>query len=126
MTTTDTPEFGFIADHQADLARKARVLAIQNQRDNLRCCWPEWAPEVGGRCEVGGVICFSITHNDQRYHYGAPCRIIEISPDCETFVVEVDYPEGAGAWCFGMNGERLRLDITEIWAPTVLLHSLRK
>ena len=132
MKPTDnlTPEFPiFVAEKTAKAAateRIVRLAAIAAHLRSLDCCWPEWTAVLGGRCQVGYTIVHSITHNERRYHYMALCIIREIRDGGETFIVEVDYPPGAGCDCDKRyNGEMLRLDITEIWAPVRELNEAR-
>lgn len=126
---TDSQEFPAIQDFDAQVrAANARIFRreqVAAHRRSLQVCWPEWTPEVGGRCEPCGAIVHNLTHGMPRYHAGAPCKIIECLPDQETFIVEIDYPPGTVAHCFAKNGERLRLDITELWAPVGILHPAR-
>jgi hypothetical protein len=109
-----------------DVERAKRTLEDRRERieyvkDGWRVCWPEWeGPRVGGWCEVSSCCAFSITRGKECYHYGAPCEILEISPDGETLIVEVQFPPEV-VHCSHYNGERLRLDITQVWAPTQLL-----
>jgi len=107
------------ADRKA-AAERRRKKAVAEHRGSWVTCWPQWqGPEVGGLIEVGRCCVFSITHNDTRYHYCAPCRIREISEDGETFIVEVQYrPDST---CADRNGEMLRLDVLEVWAPVAQL-----
>jgi hypothetical protein len=103
-------------------------LRIKQHLDSMRCCWPDWEgprveDSVHGRCSVHTCICHSITHNDTRYHYMAPCIIESISEDGNTIIAVVNYEPDSH--CADMNGERLRLDITEVWPPTDELWELR-
>ncbi len=94
----------------------------------MSCCWSEWhgprvEESVHGRCSVHTCIAYNLTHGENRYHYMAPCRIESISEDGNTIIAVVDYPTegvthaGIIACARNYNGERLRLDITEVWAP---------
>ena len=103
------------------LDRRQRVA---DHLHSLAICWPQWdGPKVGGRCEVHGCVVHSLTHNALRYHFLAPCIILEISEDRETIIAQVDYRPGST--CEHHNGERLRLDITDVWAPVSILHNHR-
>ncbi len=132
MKPTDdgTPEFPAFLVEKEECAAKGKLedrkTAIAYHRRILACCWPEWTPAVGGRCGVGLPLVHSLTHNQRRYHYMAPCLIREIRDDGETFIVEVAYPPGTANDCDKRyNGEMLRLDITEIWAPVSELNEAR-
>ena len=54
----------------------------------------------------------------------APCRIESVSPDRLTVIAVVDY-DRPGWCCDRYNGERLRLDITEVWPPVRMLAAQR-
>jgi hypothetical protein len=120
-----TPVFEFFA--QEELARqkveKENDLADEIKRhwESLRLCWSEWnGPKVDptsidGYCSVDTTVVYSITHGENRYHYMAPCRIISASEDLLWFEVEVEYKKDCH--CAHYNGERLKLHITDVWAP---------
>lgn len=112
---TETDELPFIFD---ELDRTQHAERIAYHLKSLRLCWPEWdGPKVGGRCEVDSCVVHSITHNERRYHYMAPCVLLK--EDGEYWTACVDYADG---WCKDTyNGELLRLHITEIWAPVHIL-----
>lgn len=103
-----------------------RLAEIERHRKSWACCWPEWeGPRVGGWCCVGSCVVFNITNDEISYHYCAPCRIIEISDDGETFVVEIEYQ--SDCHCAPIyNGQRLRLDVLEVWAPVCQLIAERE
>ena len=88
----------------------------------MKMCWPEWdGPAANGSgtsrfCEVHACCVHSLTHGDTRYHYMAPCRIESVSPDGLTVIAVVEY-DRPGWTQDRYNGERLRLDITEVWPP---------
>ena len=127
MNATDFfPEFAAAETKQAeDAAVARRRRQVEQQREHWRICWPEWdGPKVGGTCEVGQCIVHNLTHGGLRYHFCAPCKILTISEDGETFTVEIGYH--ADSPCARYNGEHLRLDITEVWAPVGELTARRK
>lgn len=103
---------------------------IERHIELMRICWPDWqgpivSDDIHGRCEVGTCIVFSETDGGPRYHYCAPCKIIEISPDGTTIRASVDYPD------FSLlsqiyNNKVLRLHITEVWPPVAELNSNRQ
>ena len=54
----------------------------------------------------------------------APCRIESVSPDGLTIIASVEYDRPCS--CADLyNGERLRLDLTEVWPPVWLLSAQR-
>lgn len=114
---TDTDELPFIFD---ELDRTYLAERIEYHLQSMRVCWPEWdGPKVGGRCEVHSGVVHSLTHNETRYHYMAPCVLL--ANDGEYWTARVDYDHG---WCKeAYNGELLRLHITDIWAPVGVLRS---
>jgi hypothetical protein len=106
--------------------RKDRV---RSHIQSMRCCWPEWEgprveDSVHGLCSVHSCCVHSITHGETRYHYMAPCVIESISEDGETIIAVIQYDESAPEHCRDDNGEKLRLDITEVWAPTATLWTM--
>ncbi len=116
-------------NQQRRLAERERRL--QEHRISMAVCWPEWTGPVAGGpgasafCEVDGLDAFGLTHGERRYHYMAPCRIESVSPDGLTIIAVVDYDRPCP--CADLyNGERLRLDITEVWPPVWLLSALRR
>lgn len=118
----------FDSRSQARVEERAarRAAQVEEQKRLWAACWPEWeGPVVGGRCEVDAVCAYNLTHGEIRYHYMAPCRIEEMV-DAETFTVVVDYADDAPEHVKHHNGERLRLDITEVWAPVRLLIEARR
>jgi len=128
MTLT-TPIFDFFDQEEKTLAatkeKEDLKKEIENHHKFLRMVWKEWdgpkvdSTTIGGYCSVHSPIVHSITHNEQRYHYMAPCRIDSISDDCTEFEVTIEYEKGST--CEHYNGERLRLHILEVWAPTQMI-----
>ena len=81
-------------------------------------------PGTSGFCEVNTPDAFSLTHGERRYQYMAPCRIESVSPDGLTIIALVEYDRPCS--CADLyNGERLRLDLTEVWPPVWLLSAQR-
>lgn len=112
------------ADEIADLDREDKVRRRQADKDRTRTswkvCWPEWeGPKLGGWIEVGMPCVFNLTHGNIAYHYMAPCIIREIRDGGDTFIVEIQYASGHCAKLY--NGQMLRLDVTEVWAPVCKL-----
>ena len=108
-----------------------RVRQIADHRASMKVCWPEWrGPAAGGGgtsgfCEVNSCVVHNLTYGDTRYHYMAPCRIESVSTDGLTVIAVVEYDRPS--WCRERyNGERLRLDITEVWPPVWLLGAQRR
>jgi hypothetical protein len=106
-------------------ARLARLKTIEDHYNSLKLCWKEWnGPKVSdtidGYCSVNTPIVYSITDKCNRYHYMAPCKILTISPDGETLEVEIKYCPSST--CAHYNGTILRLDITDVWAPTSMIN----
>lgn len=100
----------------------------EQHRQSMRNCWPDWEgprveDSVHGRCQVGECCVHSLTHGQTLYHYMAPCIIESISDDGNTIIAVIDYP--ADSHCAADNGQRLRLDITEVWPPTAELWAMR-
>lgn len=75
---------------------------------------------------MGQCIVFNMTHGQHRYHSCAPCRILEILDEGNTFIVEIEYEDKDGSCAKLYNGQRLRLDITEVWAPVAQLIAQRE
>ena len=139
--TTDTDFFpAFIAEEKAKEEVAASVAISEGHADHwrsVRTCWPDWEGPIitaddtdpAGWCSVGQCVVHSITHCENRYHYCAPCRILEILEDGNTLIVEVRYPTGPDArvsWCAeAYNGERLRLTGSEIWVPVDMMWERR-
>ena len=130
----ETEFFPAFAQAEADATRQQQVSErtrrITGHRETMKMCWPEWdGPAANGSgtsrfCEVHACCVHSLTHNDTRYHYTAPCRIESVSPDGLTVVAVVEY-DRTGWTQDRYNGERLRLDITEVWPPVRLLLAAR-
>ena len=119
------------ADHTRQRQADERARRVSEHRVSMKVCWPEWpGPVAGGTgtsgfCEVHTCGVHSLTHGGSRYHYMAPCRIENVSPDGLTIIAVVDYDRPG--WCRDRyNGERLRLDITEVWPPVWLLAARRR
>lgn len=120
------------AEAQEGERRRAveRERRLREHRESMKCCWPEWdGPVANGHgtsafCEVGDLLAYSLTHGQRRYHYTAPCRIESVSADGLTIIGVVEY--SASSPCSHHNGERLRLDITEVWPPVFLLSEQRR
>lgn len=120
-----TPIFDFFIEEEKALAATKEKDDLENEIkrhwESLRMCWSEWkGPKVDptsidGYCQVNHITVYSITHGENRYHYMAPCRIISASDDLTWFEVEVEYDKDCH--CAHYNGERLKLHITDIWAP---------
>jgi len=126
VTQADAWDDFWAVDEAAQTRERERLQRVSAHCESWACCWPEWeGPQVGGFCDVGGVIVHNLTHGGPRYHYCAPCRIVEIRDDRMTYIVEIAYPPGTVAHCFAQNGERLRLDILEVWAPVNRLRAQR-
>lgn len=113
-------------DQQRQIAVRQRQ--IEEHCNSMKFCWPEWTgpvangPGASGFCEVHSLTAYSLTHGEGRYHYMAACRIESVSTDGLTVVVVVEYDESV--WCRDRyNGERLRLDITDVWPPCRLLRA---
>lgn len=139
-TPVETALFPAFAQAEADETRARqtdeRVRRVAEHRESMKVCWPEWSgPVAGGSgaggsgasgfCEVHTCGVHSLTHGSSRYHYMAPCRIESVSPDGLTIIAVVDYDRPG--WCKDRyNGERLRLDITEVWPPVWLLAARRR
>jgi hypothetical protein len=108
-----------------------RERSIREHRTNMAVCWPEWTgpvaggPGASGFCEVDGLDAYSLRHGERRYHYMAPCRIESVSLDGLTIIAVVEYHE-PGSCRDLYNGERLRLDITDVWPPVWLLSAQRR
>jgi len=95
---------------------QSRQKWIDQHLQSLRTCWPEWeGPRVGGWCSVNSTCAFSVTHGELRYHYCAPCRLL-FQIDQWTWLAVIVYTGDTHCRCY--TGELLRLDITDIWAPT--------
>ena len=131
----ETALFPAFARAEADETRARqtdeRVRRVAEHRESMKVCWPEWSgPAAGGSgasgfCEVHTCGVHSLTHGGSRYHYMAPCRIESVSPDGQTIIVVVEYDRPGWAQD-RYNGERLRLDITEVWPPVWLLAARRR
>lgn len=133
ISMSDTPMFDLFI--QADtISQKAKEQSdleqrIEEHRKSLKICWPEWngpvidSNSIDGYCSVNTCIVYSITHQENRYHYMAPCKIVSISNDGLNIKCEVEYPKGSS--CEHYNGERLQLHFLEIWAPTSLINKHR-
>ena len=116
---------GFIDYEQAEEIKR-HCCTFRDHLKAMRNCWPDWlGPRIGDgineMIEVHTCVVFSETHNENRYHYMAPCRLIEIGPRFEWFRAVVEYDDNAPEHCRDDNGEILRLDPKEIWPPTRLL-----
>lgn len=104
---------------------RTREELVAEKWHSIRCCWSEWrGPKVftdeadsAGFCSIDGVTAKNLTHGDTRYSYMVPARIIEISEDRETFIVETAYTNPA-CHCYPLNGERWEIDILDLWPPT--------
>ena len=131
----DTELFPSFAQAEVEEGRRHRAAARARQlaehREHLALCWPEWrgpvanGPGASGFCEVNTLDAFSLTHGERRYHYMAPCRIESVSADGLTIMAVVEYQRPCP--CADLyNGERLRLDLTEVWPPVWLLSERRR
>ena len=131
----DTGLFPAFVVAEAEQSQQKRLAARERQIAehcaSMKCCWPEWHGPVAngsglsGFCEVHSLIAHSLTHGARRYHYTAPCRVESVSADGLTVIAVVAYPEPGPCRDF-YNGERLRLDITEVWPPCRLLWAQRR
>ena len=131
----DTELFPAFAQAEVEEGQRQRVTArashLAGHREHLAVCWPEWrgpvanGPGTSGFCEVNTLDAFSLTHGERRYHYMAPCRIESVSPDGLTIMAIIEYQRPCP--CADLyNGERLRLDLTEVWPPVWLLSARRR
>ena len=114
-------------DRQAAAASQDRRVA--EHIATMRMCWEEWQgpvveDSIHGRVSVHTCIVHSLTHGQPRYHYMAPCRLVEIEPDGLHYIAVVDY--APDSHCAHLNGERLRLHITELWPPYREIIALRE
>mgnify|MGYP003676843782 CR=1 FL=1 len=129
---SDFPEtLPFIAEMEVAEAASHLAKARRDNLRHLRLAWPDWpgpvvSDDLGGRCSVG-TTCVRIEGAEQlTYWYCAPCRILEILDNGNTFRVAVEYDDDAPAHCLDDNGTVLILDLSEINAPVDLLWKLRK
>ena len=123
------PLFPFIVQHDQARAAERDAGRVADHITFMRCCWPDWHgpkvdPGIDGLCSVHECIVFNLTHNENRYHYMAPCRIESVSQDGLTVTAVIDY--GPDSVCSHYNGERLRLDITAVWPPVAHLIALHR
>ena len=135
MTKTDPAPFfpSFEADaNEIALAAAAteRAQQVQEHRKSMRVCWPDWDQNLsaGGHIECGTCIATRLD-GSVLYAYTVPCKIIEVTDNDETFIVEIDYSEEslkASPWFRQQNGTRLRLDICELWVPVRILQAARE
>ena len=133
--SSETALFPAFARAEADESRaqqaNERERQIAQHRETMKACWPEWSGPVAGGdgasgfCEVHACCVHNLTDGRTRYHYMAPCRIKSVSLDGLTLIVVVDYHRPGWAQ-ERYNGERLRLDITEVWPPVWLLAARRR
>lgn len=133
-TQHDTELFPAFAQAEVDEGQHRRAAErerrIRAHRDQLATVWPEWVGPVAGGfgpsgfCEVDTLDAFSLTHRERRYHYMAPCRVESVSADGLTIIAVVEYTNPG--WCRDRyNGERLRLDFTEVGPPRAMLRHER-
>ena len=106
-------------------AATERAQRVQEHRESMRVCWPDWDQNLspGAQIECGTCIATRVD-GSVLYAYTAPCKIIEVTDNDETFIVEIDYSEEslkASPWLRRQNGTRLRLDICELWVPVRIL-----
>ncbi len=130
----DTELFPAFVQAEAEESQRRRAVErerrLAEHREHLALCWSDWrgpvanGPGTSGFCEVNTPDAFSLTHGERRYHYMAPCRIESVSPDGLTIIAVVEYHRPCP--CADLyNGERLRLDLTEVWPPVWLLSAQR-
>ena len=114
-------EFFFALDASTEAAVDKHLIAHLR---SLEICWPEWpGPTPGGDAQVHELFAESLTHGGNRYHYMAPVRLLfEIAEDVWIAVVEY----APGSTCWRLNGELLRLPLTNIWPPVKRLMTARK
>ncbi len=132
MTRTDAalffPSFEVGEQELAQVAsEKERARRVQEHRVSMRICWPDWDENLspGAQVECGTCVATRVD-GTVLYAYTAPCKIIEVTDNDETFIVEIDYSVEslkASPWLGQQNGTRLRLDICELWVP---VRSLRR
>ena len=126
----DTPMFDFFIKEEA-VATAQKIIhedeeEVKNHRKILKICWPDWDgplvdyESIDGYCEVGKPIVHSITDEKNLYCYMAPCRITSISDDGLEVIAEIAYEENST--CYHMNGNQLKLHITEVWAPVAMIN----
>lgn len=123
----------FVADEAKQQQNKFASEGSKQFKEHLRTmrmCWPEWngprlSDGIDGRISVHNSCVQSETHGETRYHYMAPCKIIEIGPRFSWLRVAVDYDDDAPEHCRDDNGEILHLDFDEIWPPTEELWTIR-
>lgn len=119
-------ELGIFSAMDAKEKTDTRADQVRRHRESMACCWEEWTlgeGEHGDRVEVHSVFAFNVTQQAERYHYMAPCRVVE-TVDSETLLVVIDYNPGSP--CEHMNGDTLRLDILDVWPPVARLISDRR
>ena len=135
MTKTDAapffPSFEAGERHLAHVAAKTqRAQRVQEHRESMRICWPDWDQNLspGAQVECGTCVATRVD-GTVLYAYTAPCKIIEVTDEDETFIVEIDYSEESlktSPWLGQQNGTRLRLDICELWVPVRILQAARE
>ncbi len=119
----------FIKQMDTEAAQQRQADQLQAHVESMRCCWPEWEgprveDSVHGHCQVHSLTAHSLKYGDRRYHYMAHCRIESISKDGQTIIAIVGYPEDRPDLAH-LNGDRLQLDLSEVWPPVHLLRALR-
>jgi hypothetical protein len=134
MTKTEAaPFFPSFEAGERDLAQVAaetqRAQRVQEHRASMRICWPDWDQNLspGAQVECGTCVATRVD-GTVLYAYTAPCKIIEVTDEDETFIVEMDYSEESlktSPWLGQQNGTRLRLDICELWVPVRILQAAR-
>jgi hypothetical protein len=134
VKTDAAPFFPSFEAGERDLAQVAaeteRAQRVQEHRKSMRNCWPDWDQDLspGAQVECGTCIATRVD-GSVLYAYTAPCKIIEVTDDNETFIVEIDYSEQslkASPWLRRQNGTKLRLDICELWVPVRILQTARE
>ena len=130
----DAPFFPAFEAGERELAQIAatteRAQRVQEHRESMRICWPDWDQNLSPGAQVECGTCIA-TRMDGTvlYAYTAPCKIIEVTDNDETFIVEIDYSADslkASPWLSRQNGTRLRLDICELWVPVRILQAARE
>lgn len=113
--------------------QEAKALAERREYnvESFRICFPEWEGPIlsdgpDGYCTCGDTTCFDEEEGEDRYHYCAPAKIIDILENGYRFRCALAYDESAPEHCREENGRIIILDLSQIWPPVDILMRLRK
>ena len=107
--------FSFLDIMDRQLQEKEKAKRYVEQKRMWQLCWQWDGPKIGEPLEVDSV-CAKNIKGETAFYYCAPC-IAEKEIEPGKWIARIEYSDDAPEHCQEMNGEKLVLEITDIWAP---------